>query len=293
MMSSVRVNLDFKNIKLLNYHSVKHFTYMIFFVSILTLGMIYPFLKGDFDHLAIPISTIIQVFGLVGLSFVPIGILWMAIPKYRFGFAIAAIIVSFFITLILALFATLSVGKSFGIVILFIWIIIATLLLPQIKKLKILTGNKFDFFPLYLIGVPVITLILQLILAKPLTELSRNRTIENANRFIRDIEEFKTLRGAYPLTLQAQNKDYFPDVVGVEKYFYAPHRKGYNLYFEQPRFLLDRFGTREWVVFNPLDENSVYSHTSWLLPTEQEEAIQGWYASGNTGHKHWKYFFFD
>ncbi|MFY7944105.1 MAG: hypothetical protein ACOVNZ_05965, partial [Crocinitomicaceae bacterium] len=93
---------------------------------------------------------------------------------------------------------------------------------PDYLLLKIPTGNKFDFLPLYLIGVPVITLVLQLILAKPLTELSRNRTIENANRFIRDIEEFKTLRGAYPLTLQAQNKDYFPDVVGVEKYFYAP-----------------------------------------------------------------------
>jgi hypothetical protein len=266
---------------------------MIFFVSMLTLGMIYPFLDGDFDRLAIPISTIIQVFGLVGLSFVPIGILWMVIPKYRFGFAMAAIIVSFFITLILALFATLSVGKSFGIVILFIWIIMAILLKPQILKLRVKEGNNLDFLPLSFIGVPIITLILQLILAKPLTELSRNRAIENANRFIRDIEEFKTMRGAYPLTLQAQYKDYFPDVVGVEKYIYAPHRKGYNLYFEQPRFLLDRFGTREWVVFNPLDENSVYSHTSWLLPTEQEEAIQGWYASGNTGQKHWKYFFFD
>ena len=95
------------------------------------------------------------------------------------------------------------------------------------------------------------------------------------------------------MTLQAQNKDYYPDITGVEKYLYAPHKKGYNLSFEQPRFLLDQIGTREWVVYNPLDENSVYSHTAWLLPTEQSEPSQGWYASGNTGHAHWKYFLFD
>jgi hypothetical protein len=262
-------------------------------MALLTLGITYPFLKGDYDRLATPISTMIQVFGLVGLSLVPVGILWVTMPKYRIGFAIAAIIVSSFIVMILALFATLSVGKSFGILTLFLWIIVAALLIPQIKKLKEMTGNKFDFLPFYLIFLPIITLLLQLTLAKPLTQLSRNRAIENANRFIRHIEEYKTLRGAYPMTLQAQNKDYFPDVVGVEKYLYAPHRKGYNLSFEQPRFLLDRFGTREWLVYNPLDENSVYSHTSWLLPTMQEEASQGWYASGNTEHEHWKYFLFD
>lgn len=279
--------------KVSKYNLVRHITFIIFLTALLTLGIAYPFLKGDYDHLAIPISTMIQVFGLVGLALVPVGILWVIIPKYRFGFAITAIIFSTVVVLILALFATLSVGKSFGLLTLLLWIIVATLLIPQIKKLKGTTANKIDFLPFYLIFLPIITLLLQLTLAKPLTQLSRNRAIENADRFIRHIEEYKILRGAYPLTLQAQNKDYFPDVVGVEKYLYAPHRKSYNLSFEQPRFLLDRFGTREWVVYNPLDENSVYSHTSWLLPTEQEEASQGWYASDNTGHKHWKYFLFD
>jgi hypothetical protein len=266
---------------------------VILLTGLLTLGIAYPFLKGDYDQLATPISIMIQVFGLVGLSLVPVGILWVTIPKYRFGFAISAIIVGSVVVLILALFATLSVGKSFGILTLLLWMIVAALLIPQIRKLNEMTVSKFDFLPFYLIYLPIITLLLQLTLAKPLTQLSRNRAIENADRFIRHIEEYKTVRGAYPLTLQAQNKDYYPDVVGVEKYLYAPHRKGYNLSFEQPRFLLDRFGTREWVVYNPLDENSVYSHTSWLLPTEQEEASQGWYASGNTEHKHWKYFLFD
>lgn len=270
-----------------------HTILILVLTALIILGVSYPFLSGDYDRLAVPISTGIQVFGLVGLALVPVGILWLIKPKYSFAFSISALIVSTFVILVICLFATLSVGKSLGILILLLWTFSLILLIPKIKSLKVQTQNKASWLPFYLIYLPVFTLLFQLTLAKHLTQLSRNRAIENADQFIRHIEEYHTQQGQYPLTLQAQNKDYYPDVVGVEKYLYAPHRKGYNLSFEQPRFLLDKFGTREWVVYNPLDENSVYSHTAWLLPTEQAEASQGWYASGNTGYRHWKYFLFD
>ena len=272
---------------------IRHLSFIALLTALLALGVAYPFLPGDYDRLAVPISTMIQVFGLVGLFLVPLGILWLMMPKYRFGFAIASIIASTVIVLLLALFATLSVGKAFGILVILLWTFIAAMLVPKAIQLRGQPPGKFNFLPLYLISLPAITLLLQLALAKPLTQSSRDRAIENASQFIRDIEEYHSQRSTYPLTLQAQNKDYYPDVVGVERYFYAPHGNGYNLSFEQPRFLLDRFGTREWVVYNPLDENRVYSHTTWLLPTEQVEAAQGWYASGDTGHRHWKYFLFD
>ncbi|MFM7092409.1 MAG: hypothetical protein ACKOZZ_16535 [Bacteroidota bacterium] len=266
---------------------------LLVLTALIALGIAYPFLSGDYDRLAVPISTMIQVFGLVGLGLVPVGALWLLIPKYKFGFAITTLIIGTFVILIIALFATLSVGKSFGVLTILLWTFSIILLMPKIKSEKLNAENKYNWLPVYLIYLPVFTLLLQLTMAKPLTQLSRNRAIENAYRFIRHIEEYHTQQGQYPLSLQAQNKDYYSDVVGVEKYLYAPHKKGYNLSFEQPRFLLDKFGTREWVVYNPLDENSVYSHTAWLLPTDQAEPSQGWYASGETGHLHWKYFLFD
>src|SRR5690606_15387405 len=98
----------------------------------------------------------------------------------------------------------------------------------------------------------------------------------------------------YPASLQAQNRDYYPDTVGVERYIYVPQGDSYNLSFEQPRFLLDRFGTREWVVYNPNDEHRVFSHTAWLLTAPHlTERSQGWYAAYATTHPHWKYFWFD
>lgn len=271
----------------------RHLSFIAFLTASLALGIAYPFLTGDYDRLAIPISTMIQVFGLVGMILVPVGILWITIPKYRIGFLVASFIISTFIVLLIALFATLSVGKAFGLLVILHWIIIVAVMFPKAKRFREQPSNWIGHLPLYMICLPTITLLLQLILAGPMTRMSRNHAIENASQFIRDIEEFHKQRGTYPLTLQAQNKDYYPDVVGVEKYLYAPHKKGYNLSFEQPRFLLDRFGTREWVVYNPLDENSMYSHTTWLLPSEQSEPSQGWYASGNTGREHWKYFLFD
>ena len=272
--------------------SAKHTVLLIVLTALITLGIIYPFLSGDFDHLAIPISTMLQVFGLVGLTLVPVGVLWLAMPRHRFGFAITTLIVGTFVILFITLFATFSVGKSLGVITLLLWTTVVIFLIPKVKSLRIET-KKIYWLPVYLISLPMVSLLLQLTLAKHLTQLSRNRAINNAERFIKHIEEFHTQVGQYPLTLQAQNKDYYPDVVGVEKYLYSPHRKGYNLSFEQPRFLIDKFGTREWVVYNPLDENSVYSHATWLLEVERPDIAQGWYASGNTGHLHWKYFLFD
>ncbi len=271
----------------------KHIILIIILSALLALGITYPFLSGKYDLFAIPISTMLQVFGLVGLLLVPIGILWLIMPKYRFGFAIAAMVVSAFVMLIISLFATLSVGISFGVLTLLIWTSILIPLIPKVKLLKKQTLINANWLPVYFIYFPVFSLLLQLTFAKRLTELSRNRAIENAAPFIIDIENYRTQQGYYPLTLQAQNKDYDSGVVGIEKYQYAPHKKGYNLLFEQPRFLIDDFGAREWVVYNPLDEHSVYSHTAWLLGTNQQEIPQGWFVSKNTRYKHWKYFLFD
>jgi hypothetical protein len=64
---------------------VIHIILLIVLTSLLTLGVAYPFLAGDYDRLAIPISTMIQVFGLVGLALVAVGVLWLPMPKYRFA----------------------------------------------------------------------------------------------------------------------------------------------------------------------------------------------------------------
>ncbi len=261
---------------------------------LLIVGMAYPFLSGGYDRLAVPISTMVQVFGVVGLTLVPVGLLWLAIPRYGFAMSLVGTGIGTGIALLLALFATLSVGNAFGVLSIATWVVVVVRLVPTLKSLKNAEHSTRHPAAVYLVCLPVAAFAAQLALRAPLMEVSRSRAIARAGPFIDDIEQYYVQHGRYPVSLQAQNRDYHPSVVGIERYIYVPQNESYNLSFEQPRFLLDRFGTREWVVYNPRDAHRVYSHTNWLLPPpDVAEPSQGWYASGETGHRHWRYFYFD
>jgi hypothetical protein len=144
--------------------------------------------------------------------------------------------------------------------------------------------------PLYLVVVPSAALIAQLALATPLTERSRAIAIQNSADMIRDIEAYHAEHGHYPASLFAVYPDYSPGIFGVPQYHYEPNGEAYNLTFEQPRFLLDDFGAREFVMYNPRDEHALTSHAVWRL---SHPKLQGWYAVQDTGVPYWKYFLFD
>lgn len=271
-----------------------HVALIIGLATLLACATVYPFLPGRYDRLAVPLSAMAQVFGVVGLALVPGGVLWLAKPRRRFALAVFTTAVGTCVALILALFAALSAGNAFGVLTLAALVYALVRLMPRLKHLKSTEDPRLHPAPLYLVCLPTLALVSQLALAAPVTRWSRDRAITNASEFIVDIEQYHASHGRYPVSLQAQYGDYDPHLVGVERYVYVPRGDSYNLSFEQPRFLLDDIGTREWVVYNPRDEHRVYSHTSWLLlPSDAVEPIQGWYASGETDKAHWMYFLFD
>src|SRR5262245_8304517 len=288
----------------------KHLALIVVLTALVVLGILYPFLAVEYDILAMPLSTIVQSFGVLGLLLVPIGLpwLWHEIVKHSqrkrnltyknrgYSFALAAVIASSVVTVLVLLVVFLAFSRIFGLLLFSIWLYaVLKILLPKIRLLKTTEAEYFNFTPLYLLCLPILTLLLQLALAAHAKEWSRNRAIANASEFISGIERYRAQYGQYPVSLLAQWKDYYPDVVGVEKYHYSPHGDSYNLFFENPRFLLDKIGTREWIVYNPRDEHRIYSHASGflLLSPEVLERSQGWYASHDTLHAHWKYFLFD
>ena len=83
--------------------------------------------------------------------------------------------------------------------------------------------------------------------------------------------------------------------LGLSGTIYRPERDAYNLYFEQPRFLLDNVGTLEFVVYNPLDEHLMVSHPSFMLrlTPAQFASSPGWYEVHDAETDHWRYFWFD
>ena len=273
---------------------VKHLTFIAGIAALMVLGIAYPFLPGKHDHLAVPLSTMVQVLGVLGLLLVPVGLSWLVMPRHGFAHAVLSVSAGTFVALVLALFATLSVGYAFGMLTLAIWVYVDAQLLPRLRRARRAEGDPFNPVPMSLVLLPVIALISQLALAAPVTRWSRARAIANASALIGEIEAYRTRYGRYPRSLHAQHKDYDPDVVGIEQYRYAPGGDGYDLSFEQPKFFLDRIGTREWVVYNPRGQHRMYSHAAWVLrSSEEQESGQGWYASGETGFRGWRYFWFD
>lgn len=165
-------------------------------------------------------------------------------------------------------------------------------LIPKLKLLKNAEPGHFNPTPLYLVVIPVVVLLLQLVLAAPAAEFSRNRAIAKSEELIDGIEAYRNLNGHYPSSLMAVHKDYNPSVVGIERFHYARHGAAYSVFFEQLSF---RWGTREFVMYNKLDEHVMSSHTAWLLSWTPDRipSRQGWYAVHDASTPHWKYFWFD
>lgn len=70
---------------------------------------------------------------------------------------------------------------------------------------------------------------------------------------------------------------------------------GFDVFFEQPRFLLDDIGASEFIVYNPRGEHLMVSHTARILDLDPRRirANQGWFSVRETGVPGWKSFLFD
>ncbi len=285
-----------------------HLVGMAGLIMLVVLCTFYPFLPGEYDRFAVPLSTIAQTFGSVGLLLVPIGISWLAyearkrtrskrnLPTKARGyyFALASLVASSFVAICVFFGALMSTGPSLALLALAVWILIVLRLTPKVKLMKKAEGDSFNPAPLYLVLIFSAVFIFQVTLATAAKEFSRNRAITRSEEMINDIEQYRAAYGHYPSFMGAVNKDYHTSVAGIEQFHYAPNGEAYNLYFEQPAALFD-FGVREFVVYNRLDEHIMVSHAAWVVagPPENLEVRQGWHSVHDTPKPHWKYFWFD
>lgn len=265
-------------------------TGLVMFLSLL------PFLPGDYDPLAMPLSAMARVFGFTGLLLVPIGLLWAAAPGWsaRLRSVLSAATLAGAVVVLGAVWlAALALGSmSLGL----ITLAIAVIALVRIKKrVTLLTTGAPEMTraaALYLVMVPLAVFALDWMLIPRAVEFSRDRAMRHAGALIADIERYRTERGQYPLSILALWKDYYPDIRGVEKYHYEVQGDAYNLIFEQPAAELS---TRELVVYNPRDEQVATSHASDLLKYSPDQLKQsrGYFTAHEASEPHWKYFQFD
>jgi hypothetical protein len=250
---------------------------------VIVLITLLPFLPGPYDPLAAPLSAMARVFGVFGLLLVPIGGLWIGRP--RRGVPVAALIVLAIVWGVLSLTALIFSGLSLALAMLVLGVY---LFFETKSRLNTVTMTP----AVYLVAVPVAVFLLQHALVGRAVEFSRNRAIRSAETLIAGIERYRAAHGHYPASLLAVWADYKPTVIGIEKYQYEPSGQAYNLLFEQ---VARDLATREFVVYNPRDQQVVTSHAMDLLQytPERLDRARGYFAVHSAPYAHWKYFWFD
>ena len=277
-----------------------HFLRITAATAVIVLCTLLPFLPGRYDSLAVPLSLMAQLFGKVGLLLVPLGAIWMAsrywspLAGRQWILAVAALIACSIVWFIVSLGALISSGFLLGLGALALWSYVLLRVLPRLRLLKNATPQPTSAAALYLVIVPIAVMLLQMAVASWAVEFSRGHVIRNSARLIADIEHYRAANGRYPDSLMSVWEDYSSGVIGVKEYHYEPRGDAYNLFFEQFTF---QFGTREFVMYNPRDQQAMTSHKMDLLQLTPEELTleqsRGHYAVHDAPHQHWKYFRFD
>jgi len=279
---------------------------LLILIILLTAAFL-PFLPGTYDPLCIPVSTAIQLFSGISLVTLIPAAFWL-VHTFRNQKDLSDPLVAektiryirFYFWTLFPVLLIVAVFTTFGLSKLLCSSMIASVILVSgflFKGIKRLTSNRIPpvCVPSMIFLSPLVLLIMQFLLAEPLTDWSRSRAIDNSHEMIEAIQTYQTRHGKYPATLNAVWKDYYPGITGIEKYHYTYCDSTYQIYFEQPRFLFDNFGIREFVVYSPDDHLMMISHESWhlLLEPDQLKRTQGWYASHPAGKDHWTVFWFD
>lgn len=275
-------------------------------VALIAGLLVYPFIPGSYDSLAIPLLTMAQVFGFVSLLLVPIGAVWLvyelrrrdpsqgarSAPAWSLRFAAASLGLSALVAGAVSLAALAMTGAALGIVVMTLWALAVVRGARRLRAAPAGEPRRSLVAPAYLVVVPVVSAALAFTLPGRAAEVSRTRVMEKGADLLRDIEQYHETHGRYPVSLVALWPDYKPGVVGVERYSYEPSGDSYNVFFEH---WVDRIGTREIVMYNPRDEQEMTSHTMTRLRRTPAELAGrgGYYAAVDAGRPHWKRFWFD
>lgn len=278
---------------------IKHLLGIVLTIAFVLFCTFLPFLPGSHDNLAMALSEMAHLFGIVGLILVPIGLLWLAanrssrLSQKRHAFPLLALLASTLVWLAVYLGAVIHSGLTLACTVVLVWLVL-------LRKSWLIFRRGSDArdsasaLPLYLIAVPVVVALVQYAFVERAIEFSRNRAILNSAPLIAAIEEYRTRNGHYPTSLLAEWPDYLPKVIGISQYHYQPHGDAYNVVFEQ---FNHRFGTREFVVYNPRNEQVMTAHARDILEFTPEQLVvertRGHYAQQDLPQPNWKYFQFD
>lgn len=279
---------------------MKHIFLIIAVIAICIVVIFLPYMEGEYDPLAVVLSSIFQFANFASLLLIPVGLIWCImdlvkrerspIPKHRAYLGKTALVVMVIIILFASLGAFASGSRFSAIVVLLLGIYLFMKIPQKRKHIELTTKGSYDVTPYYFIFIPLAVFSVRSLFLETAKNKSTTFVIKQSEQLIQEIEAYNKINEHYPVSLQSTVEDYHPSIIGISRFQYELNGSAYNLYFEQPS---DMVGTQEIVMYNKMDEHDMTVHNQDILRITPGNIIRGYHKVANLSQKHWKVFYFD
>jgi hypothetical protein len=254
-------------------------------------AMVLPYVPGRYDPLASGLAQATNILAFGSLLLALPGVAWL-ISGREYVLAKAALGVAMLLSASAAFAMAATTSLAAGAVMIVaptVWMVRCW---RRIGAARRQGRNLSRAIPAALILGPLLVVLSRMVLVEAAGARGRERAIANAAELIGDIEGFRDRTGAYPVALNSLWPDYFPGIIGIERYRYEPNGDAYNLYFEYPS---TTFGLRDIDMYNPRGEHDFSSHAFDLLRLSPAEVRRqrGYFRSETLPQPDWKRFLFD
>jgi len=248
--------------------------------------------------------------GFLGPLLILIGIIWPIVeirnlrnrngenPNWRTAYSLAIIATVIIVAIYLLLLVAVFIQGEFvnGSLALVLGALALKKAIAGIKKLRDPSMWQFNSTPFYLLAIPLIAYFTRIYIMEPLSNYSRSMAIERSQVLIAAIEEFKNKEGQYPESIQDLEAGYLkkipsPLIMGILNFRYHKINDNFSLSFSQ------------WLELGSLEEIVLYDKDNLKNKLTGQFAkydysfdlcrVKGAFASYDTGHGYWRYYWVD
>lgn len=290
VLSLVKLNIMFN----LNHHTMtqKDWIQFIALSAIVVVAAFVPFLPGPYSAYFIGISGLAQMIGFFGLIVIPIGVIWLVLEirnarvrekltLWTNGYILSwvAFVVSFgFLGLLLGVVID-DMGWVFNIPSILFVAVLFVIFVRKIQRLRSKTEYRFNSAPLYLVALPLLAFCTRVYFVEKVADISRETAINNSAPIIAALEKYRSDHTTYPTSLAELKGDYLTDIpasniMGIRAYRYEGRGDNYELSFVQ------------WLHWGATEERVIYT-------AQGHENYKGHFASFDTSHPGWRYYWRD
>jgi len=235
-----------------NHFAMRRKQWIVFFIIFfaIIIAALLPFLPGPRNQVSHSFSQFVQIIGYIGLVFVPFGLFWLMVEirnrkgaklnRWSSGYYPALLVLTPIIIFIpVQIFRALKSGPfTFDFWPFIVIFLIFGFVFFRIRKLKYKTEQRFNAVPLFIVFLPLVSILCSETVVPKAAALTRDQVINKTAPLITALENYKIEHTVYPDRLEDLVGKYISSIpkfrkMGLQAYRYEKSGETFQLSFEQ------------------------------------------------------------